>query len=180
MTTDNSTVTLSIGWRSVRLSFGRNADSSWPSTAWRPSVILPLTRRAITQWLPSDGSWRTETLRRHRGEPAAGDYAGFVGPSVRARQWNGRFGTYADCCRCTGIPFGRLVTSDDSTVTLIDCQRPRRGRALGGTLSVAAVNGVATFSDITVSGNGQFSFQAYGRSPLAGDGGFVCRSGGSG
>ena len=44
---------------------------------------------------------------------------------------------------------GNVVTSDDSTVTVAIGMNPGGG-SLGGTLTVAAVNGVATFSDLWI------------------------------
>jgi subtilase family serine protease len=54
---------------------------------------------------------------------------------------------------------GVLVTTDDSAVTLTIASGPT-GAKLGGTLSVYAVNGVATFSDITVSEVGTYTLTA--------------------
>jgi hypothetical protein len=45
---------------------------------------------------------------------------------------------------------GNVVTSDESTVTLSILTGPAGG-TLGGTLSVAAYNGIATFSDVTLN-----------------------------
>jgi hypothetical protein len=51
---------------------------------------------------------------------------------------------------------GNVVTTDDSTVTLGVFSGPG-GAILGGTLSVSAVNGIATFSDITLSDAGTYT-----------------------
>ena len=51
---------------------------------------------------------------------------------------------------------GNVVTTDDSTVTLGVFTGPG-GAILGGTLSVSAVNGIATFSDITLSAAGSYT-----------------------
>jgi hypothetical protein len=54
---------------------------------------------------------------------------------------------------------GAIVPSDTSTVTLAIKSGPA-GAVLGGTLSVAAVSGVATFSDLTLSIPGTYTLQA--------------------
>jgi hypothetical protein len=54
---------------------------------------------------------------------------------------------------------GNLVTTDSSTVTLSIASGPA-GATLGGTLTVNAVNGIATFSDITVSSVGSYMLTA--------------------
>ena len=45
---------------------------------------------------------------------------------------------------------GNVVTSDGSSVTIAIGANPGSG-TLGGTLTVAAVNGVATFSDLSIN-----------------------------
>jgi subtilisin-like proprotein convertase family protein len=54
---------------------------------------------------------------------------------------------------------GNILGSDTSTVTLALVGAPA-GVTLGGTTSVQAVNGVATFSDLTVSAGGTYAFVA--------------------
>ena len=54
---------------------------------------------------------------------------------------------------------GVLVTTDSSPVTLAIATGPT-GAKISGTLTVNAVNGVATFSDITVSDKGSYTFTA--------------------
>jgi hypothetical protein len=51
---------------------------------------------------------------------------------------------------------GNVVATDDSAVTLAIASGPT-GVVLGGTTTVGAVNGIATFSDITLSEAGTFS-----------------------
>jgi polygalacturonase len=53
--------------------------------------------------------------------------------------------------------FGNVETSDTSTVTLATASGPG---ALSGTTSVAAVAGVATFSDVTIAAIGTYTIQA--------------------
>jgi uncharacterized repeat protein (TIGR03803 family) len=52
---------------------------------------------------------------------------------------------------------GNLVTSDNSNVTISLASGPG---SLGGTLTVAAVNGVATFNDLTLSADGSYVLTA--------------------
>jgi hypothetical protein len=54
---------------------------------------------------------------------------------------------------------GHTVASDTSTVTLKVTDGPT-GAVLGGTVTVAAVNGVATFSDVTFSPSGTYTLSA--------------------
>jgi len=53
---------------------------------------------------------------------------------------------------------GNLITSDNSTVTLSVSSGP--STALGGTLSVQAVGGIATFSDLSLPTRGTYTLQA--------------------
>jgi alpha-L-arabinofuranosidase len=52
---------------------------------------------------------------------------------------------------------GQIVTTDNSNVTLSVVNGPTIG-TLGGTVTVAAVHGVAVFSNINVTGSGKYSF----------------------
>ena len=54
---------------------------------------------------------------------------------------------------------GNVVTTDDSTVTLVIASGPA-GAILGGTLSEQAVDGIATFSDITLDTPGRYTLRA--------------------
>jgi hypothetical protein len=54
---------------------------------------------------------------------------------------------------------GQVVTSDTSDVTLTIADGPTGG-VLAGTLTVAAVNGVATFSNVTLSASGTYTLTA--------------------
>jgi hypothetical protein len=54
---------------------------------------------------------------------------------------------------------GQLVTSDESDVT-IAIATGAKGAALGGTLTVQAINGVATFSDLSINEEGPFTLRA--------------------
>ncbi|HSZ57520.1 MAG TPA: choice-of-anchor tandem repeat GloVer-containing protein [Tepidisphaeraceae bacterium] len=54
---------------------------------------------------------------------------------------------------------GNLITADQSSVTLSDASGPA-GATLSGTVSVQAVNGVATFNNVLVSAAGTYSLQA--------------------
>jgi hypothetical protein len=55
--------------------------------------------------------------------------------------------------------YGNIVTSDDSEVTLSIASGPA-GAMLGGTLTAPVINGVATFSNITVNTGGAYKLQA--------------------
>jgi uncharacterized delta-60 repeat protein len=54
---------------------------------------------------------------------------------------------------------GTLVTTDDSNVTLAIASGTA-GATLGGTTTVAAVNGIATFSDLTITTAGSYTLTA--------------------
>jgi uncharacterized delta-60 repeat protein len=54
---------------------------------------------------------------------------------------------------------GALVTTDDNNVTLTIAGGPA-GAVLGGTTTVAAVNGVATFSNVTINTVGSYTLSA--------------------
>jgi hypothetical protein len=56
-------------------------------------------------------------------------------------------------------PSGQVVITDNSTVTLSILSGPA-GATLGGTLSVTAASGVATFSDITLNTAGAYTLSA--------------------
>ena len=56
--------------------------------------------------------------------------------------------------------FGNIVTTDTSTVTLAVATGVPTVSALGGTTSVAAVNGVATFSDLSIGTPGAYTLGA--------------------
>ena len=56
--------------------------------------------------------------------------------------------------------FGVVVTPDTSSVTLSIGAGSNGSGTLGGTLTVAAVNGVATFSDLSISAAGTYTLQA--------------------
>ncbi len=53
-------------------------------------------------------------------------------------------------------PLGNVITSDASNVTLT----VSNGATLGGTTTVAAVNGIATFTDLTLTKSGTFTLTA--------------------
>jgi len=55
--------------------------------------------------------------------------------------------------------FGNVVTSDNSDVTLFVESGPG-GASIGGTLTVAAVNGIATFSGLTINTAGSYLLSA--------------------
>jgi uncharacterized repeat protein (TIGR03803 family) len=54
-------------------------------------------------------------------------------------------------------PFGSIITSDDSTITITLSSGPG---ALGGIVTATATNGIATFSDLTLSTSGVCTLQA--------------------
>jgi alpha-L-arabinofuranosidase len=54
---------------------------------------------------------------------------------------------------------GQIVTTDNSDVTLSTVSGPIIG-TLGGTVTVAAVHGVAVFSNVSVTGSGAYAFEA--------------------
>ena len=55
---------------------------------------------------------------------------------------------------------GNVVTTDNSSVTLAIGSGSTGAGTLGGTLTVAAVNGVATFSNLSISAAGTYTLQA--------------------
>jgi hypothetical protein len=61
-------------------------------------------------------------------------------------------------------PSGNLISSSNATVTLSVASGPG---SLGGTLSVAAVNGVATFNHLSIDTAGDYTINAAGSGALA-------------
>ena len=68
---------------------------------------------------------------------------------------NGRFRVEEDA-------LGNVVTSFHGSVTLALVDYGNSGATLGGTLTVTAVNGVATFSGLTINRAGYFAVSAAG------------------
>jgi hypothetical protein len=62
---------------------------------------------------------------------------------------------------------GNLIGGDTSSITLVIASGPA-GAVLGGTLTVAAINGIAAFSDLTLSLPGTYTFSATGSGATAG------------
>ena len=56
-------------------------------------------------------------------------------------------------------PFGNIVTSDDSLVSLA-LEGGSKDTVLDGTISVAVVDGVATFSNLSIVGSGMAELKA--------------------
>jgi hypothetical protein len=56
--------------------------------------------------------------------------------------------------------FGNVVLTDTSSVTMAVLKAPKNANDLGGTVTVAAVNGVATFGDLSLTTAGSYMLEA--------------------
>jgi hypothetical protein len=155
VTTDNSSVTLAIasgpaggtlsGTLTVQAVSGRATFTG-----------LSLTKAGTYTFQASDGSLAVATSTSLTVVPAAASKLVFIQqPST----------TVAGAVISPAVTvwvedaYGNLVTSNTSTVTLTLATYPA-GASLGGTRSVAAVGGVATFADLTLSMSGNYSLRA--------------------
>ncbi|MGA3066468.1 MAG: S53 family peptidase [Tepidisphaeraceae bacterium] len=171
VTTDNSYVTLSISRPYFR---GRNCDSRFNSFGrfdGRGALHGTVTVQAVNgiatfSNLSLDKSGEYELVATDCRLKRARSVSFEVAPAAATRMVILPIPGFINCHdRSVSVEvllldaYGNVATGDDSTVTLSLGSHPKTG-SLGGTLTATAIDGIATFDNLTVSAAGWYRLVA--------------------
>ncbi len=148
VTSDSSTITIAVNSGSGSLIGTATHNASAGAVTFSG---LSITRADNYTLTITDGSLTAATTASFTVNPAAAHHLAFTTQPVSAT-----VGSLADVVVEVQDQYNNIVTSDSSSVELT----LSGNAALGGTTTVAAVNGVATFDDLLLAASGSYTMSA--------------------